>query len=174
MQSISQKEVIFKAYQIEKDLYKQRLIANSIKEEISDIQRDGRILQAINNNDGYSKGKKVDAQEEMMWSYFEEKSPYKRMQRGISKPQFSYMFEAWVFGAFVFVTMIVILAVTAIVYEEDKTGHVRWIWTSYFWDSLFNSIKTGLFIGGIFFVILTLIYVLIEGVKYSLQIKSQG
>lgn len=93
MQSISQKEVVFKAYQIEKNLYQQRLIANSIKEEINDIQRDGRILQAINNNAGYSKGKKVDAQEEMVWSYFEEKSPYKRMQRSILKPHFSYMFE---------------------------------------------------------------------------------
>ena len=171
MQKVSQKEVVYKAYQIEKDLYQQRLVANSIREEIKNIQRDGRILQAINNNSGYSKGKKVNVQEETAWAYLEADSPYKRMQKTVEKPRFFNMFDSDVFGTFAVITIFVFIVSSIIVYVEDKTGHVRWIWNSYFWDSLLNSIKTGLLIGVIFFGILTLFYALIEGVKYH---KKKG
>ncbi len=123
-------------------------------------------MKTINNNTGYSQGNTMNIQEETAWAHFEDQSPYKRLKNTSNKTHFSDMFDGDVFGNFAFITIIVIIISTIVAYELDKEGNVRWIWTNYFWNSLFDSIKTALVIGGLLFAILTLIYVIIKYPKY--------
>lgn len=142
MQNISEKEVIFRAYQIEKDLYQQSLVAKTIQNEIDALRRDERILQKINNGEGYTTGTDWDHEQciqELSWSYFEKDSPYKRMEAEYVQPQFwevlTEVYEKFFWGVFYsgFVTIFFIWAIAMQVKNRYASESI--------FEGLFGGIK---------------------------------
>ena len=155
--NIDLKNYIEKVYLLEKFLFEQETLERRLRSELKSFSKDKEVVDTLNNG-GYTN--------------YQNGRPYKRIKSQNYKYKFSYGFESdnfLILFGLSFIIFFVVLFMSVVLSDDIE---LRLIFSDRFWGAFFSSFLFALKIGVFTFLGLSIIYIIVNIIKYFTKNSS--